>query len=84
MARLIINDILYDLKDGEPIRDICASAGVPLNCNSGVCGSCLVKVLEGAQNLNPLTDEEKDLSLDVNSRLACMCVIRQGMVKIVF
>ena len=84
MAKLIINDVSYELDDGAPIAEICENAGIPFNCNTGVCGSCQVEVLEGAENLSPLTEEEKDLGLDAHQRLTCLCSIQQGTVKIKF
>jgi len=84
MAKVIINGSEYEVKDGEGIASPCEQAGVPFNCNSGVCGSCIVKVLEGAENLGELTEEEIDLSLDQNTRLACVCVIKSSTVKLTF
>ena len=84
MAKLIIFDKEYDVPDGDLIAEACMDAGVSFNCNSGICGSCLVKVVEGAENLGELTEEEKDLDLDENNRLACVCVIKGGIVKVTF
>jgi len=84
MATVIIDHVPYEVRDGELIRDACEKAGVPFNCNTGVCGSCLVKVMEGAGNLGPLAPEEKDYGLDGNTRLACVCVINSGTVKLTY
>ncbi len=84
MAKLIINDNEYSLPDQSSIAEVCASAGVIFNCNNGVCGSCLIEVLEGSQRLSDLTQEELDLGLDVHRRLACQCFIQSGTVRIKF
>jgi ferredoxin len=84
MAELFIDNDGYDLPDGTPIDAICENAGVPFCCNSGVCGTCKVEVLEGAENLSELTDEEKDLGMDLNNRLSCRCRIMSGTVKITY
>ncbi|MDP8212148.1 MAG: 2Fe-2S iron-sulfur cluster-binding protein [Candidatus Zapsychrus exili] len=84
MATLIVNHIEHQLDDGDKISEACKSSGVVFSCNAGACGSCLIKVLEGADNLNDLTAEEKDLGLDKTTRLACRCKIKTGMVKITF
>lgn len=81
MAQFIIGNEAYEIVDSMPIADACAKAGVPFNCNTGVCGSCLIKILAGAENLNPLTPEEKDLGLDRDNRLACQCKIIKGVVR---
>jgi len=84
MATVIINNEEYQVKDGDLLTAPCEKAGIPFNCNTGICGSCLVKVLEGAENLSELTEEENDFGLDEKSRLACVCKILKGTVKLTF
>ncbi len=84
MAKLFIDDEEYDLPDGSSIAAICENAGIPFCCNSGVCGTCKVEILEGAENLDELTEEEKDLGMDLNNRLSCRCRIKSGTVKITY
>ena len=84
MAKLIIDGAEYDVVDGEQIDEICENEGIPFSCNSGVCGTCQVEVLEGADNLNELNDEENELGMDRNNRLSCQCRIVQGTVKITY
>ena len=84
MAKLIIDNEEHDLPDGTPIGVTCENAGVSFCCNSGVCGTCKVEVLEGAENLSELTEEEIDLGMDLNNRLSCQCRIKSGMVKITY
>ncbi|MCK5215478.1 MAG: (2Fe-2S)-binding protein [Candidatus Omnitrophica bacterium] len=84
MAKLIIENNEYDLADGSPIAPSCQDAGIPFNCNTGMCGSCLIQILAGKENLNELAPEEIDLGLDGDKRLACLCVIQEGTVKITY
>ncbi len=84
MAKLIIDDEEHNIPDGAPIDAICENAGIPFSCNSGVCGTCQVQVLEGAENLSELNDEENDLGMDQNTRLSCQCSIKRGTVKITY
>jgi len=84
LAKLIIDQIEYEILDGESISKICQQAGVRFDCNTGVCGSCHIKILEGAENLSELTQEETDLGMDQDNRLACQCHIKTGIVKITF
>jgi vanillate monooxygenase ferredoxin subunit len=48
-----------------------AGIDVPLSCEAGVCGTCLVEVLEGVPDHRDCyqTDDEKLL----NNRIACCC-----------
>ncbi len=84
MAELIINDKKNDIADGESIASLCEQEGVIFSCNNGVCGSCQIKILEGAENLSELTEEEKAFGMDLHTRLACMVCIQKGIVKITF
>ena len=84
MAKLIIDDEEHEIADGALIDEVCENAGIPFSCNSGVCGTCQIEVLEGAENLGELNDEENDLGMDRNNRLSCQCTILSGTVKITY
>ena len=47
------------------------------DCRGGVCGSCLMEVIEGAENLSPKSDDEQTFLASINAlgnqRLACLC-----------
>ena len=84
MAKLFIDDQEFDIPDGEQIADTAEGAGIPFSCNSGVCGTCQIEVLEGAELLNDLNQEELDLGMDRNNRLSCQCRILSGTVKVTY
>lgn len=88
MAKLIFghNNEELDLPDGSLIAEACEEAGVPFACTEGVCGTCVIEVKEGQQNLSDPTQEEKDFLGDgtCDERLACQCKIKQGNVRISF
>lgn len=87
MGKLIIADTNeeIELDDGSPIASACEEAGVPFACTEGVCGTCVIEVKEGMENLSPFTREEEDFlgHLD-HERLACQCKLNGGCVKIAF
>lgn len=76
----------FDLEEGASIVEPCESAGVPFACTEGVCGTCVIEVVEGNENLSEFTQEEYDFLGDdtSNERLACQCKIKGGCVKITF
>ena len=45
-------------------------------CRTGICGTCIVKVHEGMDCLNPKTEDESEVlelyTSEENTRLACM------------
>ena len=51
----------------------------PLNCGGrGLCGTCMVEVVSGKENLNSLTGKEhaKLKFAPPNYRLSCQCAVR--------
>jgi ferredoxin len=84
MAKLIIDNITYDVPDGEQMAQACENAGIPFSCNSGVCGTCQINVLEGAENINELNREEQELAMDHTHRLGCQCKILGGTVRVTY
>ncbi|MBI5415672.1 MAG: (2Fe-2S)-binding protein [Candidatus Omnitrophica bacterium] len=84
MAKLIIDDKKFEIPDGGKIDAVCEKMGIPFSCNSGVCATCQVKVVEGAENLSDLNTEETDLGMDRANRLSCQCSIKNGTVKITY
>ncbi len=84
MAKLIVDGVEHELPDGAEIAETCENSGIPFSCNSGVCGTCQIEILEGSENLNELNREELDLGMDRNNRLSCQCKILNGTVKITY
>lgn len=88
MAQLIFehSDEKIDVEDGENLAQFCEEAGVPFACTEGVCGTCVIQVMDGGENLSNPTQEELDFLGDATGteRLACQCRIKQGQVKLRF
>jgi len=73
-----------ELADGSAIAEPCEEAGVPFACTEGVCGTCVIEILDGEDNLSPPTQEEEDFlgSGCCRERLACQCRILSGTVRV--
>ncbi|CAM0117413.1 2Fe-2S iron-sulfur cluster-binding protein [Rhabdochlamydiaceae symbiont of Dictyostelium giganteum] len=87
MGKLIFehNGEEFDVPNGEGIASICEEAGVPFACTEGICGTCVIEVVEGMENLSDFNQEEADFLGDLgNERLACQCKLQGGCVKIKF
>lgn len=87
MAKLIFDHSGegIDLPDNSPIAEACEEAGVPFACTEGVCGTCVIEVVEGTDCLSKPTQEEEDfLGEPCSERLACQCRIKSGTVRIKF
>ena len=75
----------FELPENGPIAEPCEEAGVPFACTEGVCGTCVVEVKEGMENLSEFTQEEEDfLGEKDTERLACQCKIKGGDVTLSF
>lgn len=84
MAVIKTNGKQQELPDGSPIRDACEELGVPFGCRSGLCGTCMIDIVEGEENLFELTEEEVAMDRDRKHRLACQAKIKEGTVIIKF
>ncbi len=87
MAKLIFEDTgeEHELEDGSLIAEVCEEAGIPFACTEGICGTCVIEVTEGMENLSEFTQEEEDFLGELDEeRLACQCKIKGGCVKINF
>ena len=84
MAKIISSDNgkTINIKDKNQIKDACEKLGVPFSCTEGICGTCMIEVVDGHKNLSELTQEEKDMGMNKTRRLACQCKIKSGIVKI--
>jgi ferredoxin len=68
-VRLTVDDVRLELSpedfpaDGLRLLDLAERGliGVESSCRSASCGTCLVRVIEGAQHLSPLRPRERDL-----------------------
>ena len=84
MALVKTNDTNIEVVDGHPIRDACEELGVLFGCREGLCGTCMINIVEGEENLSELTEEEVAMDRDREHRLACQAKIKEGEVTIKF
>jgi len=71
-----------EIEEGNDLMDVTREKSRPIayGCENGMCGTCIVKVTEGMENLSKLDDQESQ-TLDVmgmndgEHRLACKCKV---------
>jgi ferredoxin len=80
--------LIVEALSGAKLHDIVDRSGatLPFGCRLGSCGTCRCLVVEGMENVNPLTAAESELfesltSIHPNERLGCQLII-YGDVKI--
>ncbi|MFK7873527.1 MAG: 2Fe-2S iron-sulfur cluster-binding protein [Oligoflexales bacterium] len=68
-----------EIPDGSAMIDMCEDhdTSILFGCRDGACGACMIKVLDGAEHISPMEDDEKDfletMAAEENERLACQC-----------
>jgi ferredoxin len=74
-----------NLRKTALLHDVPVYKGIDekLNCQgNGLCGTCVIEIVEGAENLSPMTRREK-LRLKgppANRRLSCQCQVMGDLV----
>ncbi len=78
---LAVNGKTYEVPDGTSFLDFCEeqSADHPFGCTEGVCGTCVLEIVKGAENVSSPTQEELDTvenHTDIDgARLGCQIVV---------
>ena len=74
-----------EVKSGTSMQEALDGTGIIFGCTNGLCGVCIINVLEGMENISEKTKIEIEqlefLNAEKNQRLACQCKIN-GDVKI--
>ena len=89
MPRVTIDGAVVEVPEGTTLFEAGAklAAGIDTSCvGKGTCGLCRVKIVAGAEHLNPFTDEERKHLGNVyhitKVRLSCRCRVGGGDVAI--
>jgi len=85
MPKLIFEDTKeeIELPENSEIATACEEHGIPFACTEGVCGTCVIEVTEGMENLSEFNEAEEDFLGELDTeRLACQCRLKSGTVKI--
>lgn len=69
-----------ELPDDSAVHEVCEDMGAPFGCTDGLFGRCRCMVVEGFEDLEPPSKEEKNMDLKKIKRLACQCVIKSVIV----
>jgi len=77
------DDVTVDVSVGALLPDVCDEQGLSLGfgCREGGCGTCMIEVLEGMENLSARNESEDEM-LEImadgnpNARLACQCEVK--------
>ncbi|MFT4250801.1 MAG: 2Fe-2S iron-sulfur cluster-binding protein [Candidatus Woesearchaeota archaeon] len=78
-----MDDIDYEASEGDKLVDVCREAGssIPFGCTNGICGTCIVSVKQGSENLSE-KDADEEMTLEMfgaekpQHRLACQCTLK--------
>ncbi|MDD9951693.1 MAG: 2Fe-2S iron-sulfur cluster-binding protein [Zetaproteobacteria bacterium] len=88
MPKLTIrtDDKTIDVESNYPLINLSEEhdTSILFGCRDGACGACMVRVLEGSENLSQMEEDEQDfletMAAEPNERLACQCKISGDVV----
>lgn len=86
-VHITTDDMTIEVDSGYAMIDMCHDydTSILFGCRDGACGACMVQVLEGAEHLSPMEEDEQDFLETMNARegerLACQCKV-YGDVKL--
>jgi ferredoxin len=82
MAILKSQTAEMEVAEGESMAHAAKKLGVNFGCQKGVCGACVVIVLDGMENLSPKSESEESYDLRDGDRMMCQCQATGGSVSI--
>ena len=86
-VEIVTDNKTIDVADGYAMIDMCDDhdTSILFGCRDGACGACMIRVLDGAEHLSPMQDDERDfletMAAEPDERLACQCRV-SGNVRI--
>ncbi len=81
MPKLTIDGTEIEVKPGAALVDVADEHDTELDfgCRDGMCGTCIMTPVRGAEHLSPASDEERDtlsnFDAEPGQRLACQVKI---------
>ncbi len=80
------DNLTVEVEAGSMLIDVVedSNASLLFGCRQALCGTCIMTVVEGAENLNPIEEDEK-ITLDGHEakpgqRLGCQCSVNGDVV----
>jgi ferredoxin len=86
-VHITTDSLTIDVAPGYALIDMCETqdTSILFGCRDGACGACMIRVLEGSENMSKMEDHERDfletMAAAPEERLACQCKVH-GDVKI--
>ena len=84
-VHFLLEDLLVQAPEGTSLQRVAEASGadITFGCGTGSCGTCRVKLVEGADHAGPLSPEERDylqrLGAGEGERLACQVRVQGDM-----
>lgn len=82
LSKIKVNNQEIEVESGKHLSETLDATNSPIlfGCRTGICGTCLIKIIDGKENINPpCADETEFLEIVAegksNLRLACKVII---------
>lgn len=75
------DELTVEAETGSNLRDVAQTEGasIPFGCEQGICGTCLIELPEGSDNVSDPEDQEQEtleaMGAEDGQRLACQCQV---------
>lgn len=81
IVKVLLDDVAVEFPEGTKLYDIAQEANLDITfgCLTGSCGTCKIRVVEGATNLSKVKPTERDYLKNTQAkediRLGCQCIL---------
>jgi ferredoxin len=81
-VNILSDDKIIEVEDNYAMIDMCEQhdTSILFGCRDGACGACMIRIIEGEENLSKMQDHERDfletMAAEPNERLACQCRVK--------
>ena len=85
-VNILTDKKVIDVPNNYALIDMCEDhdTSILFGCRDGACGACMIRIKEGAENISPMEDHERDfletMAAEASERLACQCKVRGDIV----
>ena len=71
-----------EVSTNESLLNAGEELDIPFGCQEGFCGTCMLTIESGGENLTELNSLEKDQGCDGETRLCCQMRLTGGEVQV--
>ena len=85
-VKFLSDNVTVEVPVGTRLADVAddVEATLPFGCRDAMCGTCIMNVVDGMENLQPMAESEREVlenyEATPNQRLGCQAIIHGDVV----